>query len=130
LFLDLGDTPFNFNGIRAGEDYMPVSHRHITYKENPGSLFFPGINDAKLYGCGYRFDYDEEGQISIPEDAFTAVKEYCQAEALIASNNPKNPLWNDRYTMRTYASRVAIPTATGLVNKNSPGRYRAQLFMS
>lgn len=119
--IDVGSTPYGFDGTRMGAAYF--AGPGLNYRKGPIQLDFPGVPDTTVYGLGYRFYKDEDGNLIIPEDAYQACYDYSAWQSVKNSNNPKNPLWNDRQVMKN-ESVMSINMARGFFNKPDNATFR------
>lgn len=120
--LDVGTSEFNFNGTALKPGYIPGAG--LNFHKTTMELIFPGVPFGKFYGMGWSFYKDEQGYLIIPEEAYTACYDYCAWRSLVSSNNPKLPLWGDRFAMADQ-SRISMAEARGMLNKMDNTTYRS-----
>jgi hypothetical protein len=104
--------------LRQGE----VMNRRFSYMDKSTHLFFPSLEQGKLWALTYQFNLDEYGEPLIPEEAYNACYDACMAK--LAFQNPTSPHWQDRWILQRKVPE-SIRIARGLMNETSPSRLRA-----
>ncbi|MGG7664048.1 hypothetical protein [Dyadobacter sp. BHUBP1] len=125
LIEDIYDTEGYFSKDHFGYRVTSgiVTGKRLEYRESPLELLFPNVKHGTAFMAYHHLYTDQQGNILIPEVAYTACYLYCCYKLLDLVGNPRNPKWQERAQMLAHAQN-AIFEARGELNKTTQPVHR------